>query len=122
MVETIWGIMIGCILAIVWVMLMVAVKGKDGGRDPNNWAWIDVVYAFGYVKLFITCVKYTPQIWTNYKRQSTVGWSIRQVLLDLAGGILSLAQLGIDARLEGSWKGVTGNPVKFGRFYNYVEP
>ena len=112
--------MIGCVLAVIWVMLLVAVKGGEGGKDTKEWAWIDVVYAFGYVKLFITCVKFTPQIWTNYKRQSTVGWSISQVLMDLGGGVLSLAQLGIDARLEGSWKAVIGNPVKFGRLYTPV--
>ena len=36
------------------------------------------------------------------------------MLLDFAGAILSLGQLVIDSSLQGSWEGVTGNPVKFG--------
>ena len=55
-----------------------------------------------------------PQVWTNYKRKSTVGWSIWQILLDVAGGVLSIAQLVIDSSLQGDWSGILGNPVKFG--------
>ena len=62
----------------------------------------------------MTVVKYMPQAWTNYKRKSTVGWSIGQILLDLAGGVLSIAQLVIDSSLQGDWSGILGNPVKFG--------
>jgi cystinosin len=36
------------------------------------------------------------------------------MLLDFAGGVASLLQLFIDSSLQGSWEGVTGNPVKFG--------
>lgn len=36
------------------------------------------------------------------------------MLLDFAGGWLSLAQLCIDSALQNDWSGVTGNPVKFG--------
>ena len=59
-------------------------------------------------------VKYVPQAWSNYQRKSTIGWSIYQVLMDLLGGVLSIAQLLIDSSLQGDWSGVTGNPVKFG--------
>jgi cystinosin len=57
-------------------------------------------------------VKYVPQAWLNYKRQSTVGWSIAPMLFDLAGGVLSLAQLVLDSSLQNDWSGITGNPVK----------
>lgn len=70
------------------------------------------VYAISYVKLVVTLVKYMPQIVTNYRNRSTQGWSIAQILLDFAGGILSLAQLGIDSYLQRDWSGITGNPVK----------
>lgn len=43
-----------------------------------------------------------------------MGWSIFQILLDFAGGVLSIAQLLIDSSLQSDWSGVTGNPVKFG--------
>ena len=73
----------------------------------------DQIYTLSYVKLVITFVKYIPQAWVNYKRKSTVGWSIYQILLDLTGGILSLIQLVIDSSFKSDWSGVTGNPVKF---------
>jgi cystinosin len=36
------------------------------------------------------------------------------MFLDLLGSVSSLGQLFIDSSLQGSWEGVTGNPVKFG--------
>ena len=59
-------------------------------------------------------VKYIPQAWANYQRKSTAGWSINQILLDLIGGVLSIAQLVIDSSLQSDWSGLTGNPVKLG--------
>ena len=53
-----------------------------------------------------------PQVALNYKRQSTVGWSIGTILLDLAGGVLSMLQLVLDSSLQSDWSGITGNPVK----------
>lgn len=72
------------------------------------------IYALGYVKLTTVFLKYIPQAWLNYKRKSTVGWSIYPILLDFSGGWLSLAQLVIDSSLQHDWTGITGNPVKFG--------
>jgi cystinosin len=72
------------------------------------------VYAFEYVKLVYTVFKYVPQVISNFRRKSTVGWSITQQLLDFTGGILSLAQLVIDSSLQEDWSGLTGNPLKFG--------
>ena len=71
------------------------------------------IYAFGYAKLAITIFKYIPQAWANYRRKSTVGWSIDQVLLDLVGGIFSVAQLVLDSSLQNDWSGITGNLLKF---------
>ena len=59
-------------------------------------------------------VKYVPQAWANYRRKSTAGWSIHQILLDIIGGVLSIAQLVIDSSLQRDWSGITGNPVKLG--------
>lgn len=62
----------------------------------------------------VTIFKYIPQVWANYQRKSTAGWSINQILLDLLGGVLSIAQLVIDSSLQSDWSGITGNPVKLG--------
>ena len=37
------GIGVGCVVGVFWVMGIVLVKGRDGGRDAGTWAWIDVV-------------------------------------------------------------------------------
>ncbi|KAL8802222.1 MAG: hypothetical protein Q9182_003942 [Xanthomendoza sp. 2 TL-2023] len=108
-----WGIATGCVLAIVLMTVFVASRPYFG-YDPAGWAWIDVVYGIGYIKLLITVVKYVPQVHTNYTHQSTVGWSILPIHLDLVGGVLSVLQLIIDSQLQGDWSGLTGNPVKFG--------
>lgn len=52
--------------------------------------WIDVVYVLSYIKLSISFIKMPAQLLLNYKRQSTIGWSIVVPLLDLLGGVLSL--------------------------------
>jgi cystinosin len=39
----------------------------------------------------ISFVKYAPAAYWNYKRKSTKGWSIFNILLDLVGGVFSIA-------------------------------
>ncbi|KAF8849470.1 lysosomal L-cystine transporter-like protein [Acephala macrosclerotiorum] len=104
------GIFVGSILGVVIVSFIVLVR--DDPDPATGWAWIDVIYAFSYVKLFVTLVKYMPQVLTNYRNRSTQGWSIGQILLDAIGGILSILQLSIDSYLQHDWSGITGNPVK----------
>jgi cystinosin len=41
----------------------------------------------------MTLVKYTPQVLHNHARRSTDGWNLTNVLLDLGGGVLSMAQV-----------------------------
>ncbi|KAF2224990.1 PQ loop repeat-domain-containing protein [Elsinoe ampelina] len=107
------GIFCGCITGLLLVGLVVVFLNQDA-RDPQAWAGIDIIYAASYVKLIVTCVKYVPQAFSNFKAKSTKGWAIGQILLDLLGGILSISQLLIDSSLESDWSGVTGNPAKFG--------
>ncbi|KAF1984190.1 hypothetical protein K402DRAFT_395857 [Aulographum hederae CBS 113979] len=107
------GIFWGCVFGVLGVTFIVGSKENGGEYDGRRWAWIDVIYAISYVKLVCTVVKYCPQAWLNYKRKSTVGWSIGQILLDFVGGVLSIMQLIIDSSLQADWSGVTGNPAKF---------
>ncbi|KAI0012723.1 hypothetical protein F4779DRAFT_530204 [Xylariaceae sp. FL0662B] len=110
--RVIGGIATGSISGVL-VMIFV-VLGTPRDADPKTaWAWLDVIYAISYVKLLITLVKYAPQLVHNWQNRSTKGWSIWQILLDFSGGILSIAQQGIDSWLQGDWSGITGNPVKF---------
>jgi cystinosin len=75
---------------------------------------IDLLYYLSYIKLGITFLKYSPQVYANYRAQSTVGWSIHSILFDIAGGIFSTAQLVLDAYYAGDWSGISGDLVKLG--------
>lgn len=106
------GTAVGCVLGVLVVILRVP-AGSEAVDPQRDWCWLDVVYAVGYVKLWITLIKFTPQVVANFRNKSTVGWSIWQILLDFVGGVLSIAQLVIDSSLQGDWSGLIGNPVKF---------
>ncbi|KAE8371788.1 PQ loop repeat-domain-containing protein [Aspergillus bertholletiae] len=106
------GLFWGSIAAIAILIFIVLGQSPDGGYDPSTWGWIDVVYGLSYVKLLVTITKYVPQAWVNYKRKSTQGWHIGQILLDVAGGALSLIQLTLDSSFQDDWSGITGNPIK----------
>ena len=66
----------------------------------------------GYCKAFISLVKYSPQAWLNWRRQSTVGWSISNILLDLTGGLLSFTQQCLDSINAGDATPIVGNVPK----------
>ncbi|XP_043984895.1 cystinosin isoform X4 [Gambusia affinis] len=82
------------LLLIGWtfalISLFVAVAHKI--------TWLEYLYYFSYIKLAVTLIKYVPQAYMNYRRQSTEGWSIGNVLLDFTD----------------EWKLVFGDPTKFG--------
>ncbi|KAK7128087.1 hypothetical protein R3I93_020627 [Phoxinus phoxinus] len=98
------------LLVIGWtfafVSLFVAVAQKI--------SWLDYLYYFSYIKLGVTLVKYIPQAYMNYRRQSTKGWSIGNVLLDFTGGSFSLIQMFLQAYNNNKWKFIFGDPTKFG--------
>jgi cystinosin len=105
------GVFLGCVVGVLAVVTIVAARPDEDAR--TGWAWLDAVYAVSYVKLLITLIKYAPQLVTNWRSKSTKGWSIVQILLDFSGGVLSIAQQGIDSYLQRDWSGIWGNPVKF---------
>lgn len=86
-----------------------------------------VINICGYCKAAITLVKYSPQVYLNYKNKSTSGWSIGNVALDFCGGLFSLLQLVIEA--IGNGRPIIGdgafNAIKFALsilsiFYNII--
>jgi hypothetical protein len=74
----------------------------------NLFSWLNLIYVMSYVKLILTVTKYIPQVYLNYLLKSTVGWHVQNVILDLAGGILSIAQLFLDAFSSGTVEGIKG--------------
>lgn len=75
---------------------------------------LETLLVLSYLKLVVSLTKYVPQAVLNWQRRSTEGWSIHNVLLDFAGGLLSVAQLMLDCLVTGDWSGAIGDPVKFG--------
>ena len=51
----------------------------------------------GWCKVFISLIKYIPQVVSNFRRKSTIGWNIHNILLDFSGGAFSFAQNIIDS-------------------------
>jgi cystinosin len=76
-------------LIFLYLAVFITSIVEGCGVPINNLNW-DAFLVAGYAKAAITFVKYLPQVYLNYKRKSTVGWSLANVLLDFAGGSLSM--------------------------------
>ena len=76
---------------------------------------VDTFLMMGYAKAAITFVKYLPQVYLNWKRQSCDGWSWENVALDFTGGSLSLLQSALNTIALGDpfFGDGTFNLVKF---------
>jgi LCT (Lysosomal Cystine Transporter) family transporter len=101
-------------LAIVLVSYGAAIATVGCQKCAKLLSWLSFVYFLSYVKMAITLVKYTPQLYFNYTRKSTVGWNIDNIILDFTGGCLSIAQVLLTSYFLGDWSLILGNPVKFG--------
>ncbi|KJX96872.1 L-cystine transporter like protein [Zymoseptoria brevis] len=109
------GLIWGSLLGLTTITAIVIASGNgSSSSDARTWVWLDVIYSMQYVKLLLTVFKYIPQVVENFRRKSTLGWSIAQQLMDLTGGVLSLVQLVIDSSLQADWTGLSGNPLKLG--------
>jgi cystinosin len=76
------------------VFITFLILQLTGYKMPNGGTVINIC---GYCKAAITFLKYSPQVYLNYKNKSTSGWSIGNVMLDFSGGMFSLLQLVIEA-------------------------
>lgn len=103
------------LLGAVWAGAAVyGVVTLSAGRRLSRSPWLDYLYYFSYCKLIITLTKYMPQAYLNFKRKSTVGWSIGNILLDFTGGSLSFLQMCLIAYNYDDWTSLFGNVVKTG--------
>jgi LCT (Lysosomal Cystine Transporter) family transporter len=101
-------------LAIVLVSYGAAIFTVGCQKCAKLLSWLSFVYFLSYVKMAITLVKYTPQLYFNYTRKSTVGWNVDNIILDFTGGCLSIAQVLLTSYFLKDWSLILGNPVKFG--------
>ena len=106
-------------LTAIFGLAIAIAANEDATQGPklieglHVLSWLAFVYWLSVVKLGVTLCKYVPQAVMNFRRRSTVGWSIGNVLLDFSGGFLSVAQLLLDGYTLG-WGGLVGDPIKFG--------
>ena len=77
-------------------------------------SWLTCLYLLSYLKLLITVIKFIPQVVMNYRHKSTRGWSVGNVVLDLAGGLASLLQMILVALNSSDWTSLTGDLTKLG--------
>jgi len=106
-----WICRVSISIALLYVGTLAIIAST--GKLPNC-TWWHFVSWISYIKLIVTIVKYCPQAYMNYSRQSTTGWSIGNVLLDLTGGICSILQAFLLAYNSNDWPSLFANPVKFG--------
>ncbi|XP_016091285.1 cystinosin-like isoform X2 [Sinocyclocheilus grahami] len=88
-------------------------------KDPNGVIPVDANDVFFSLHAVLLTLVYVCQCaiyeaYMNYRRQSTAGWSIGNVLLDFTGGSFSLLQMFLQAYNNDKWKFIFGDPTKFG--------
>lgn len=59
--------------------------------------WFQFITFLSFVKMSVTLSKYFPQAIFNYKRKSTIGWSIGNIILDFLGGTMDIFQMILQA-------------------------
>ncbi|XP_070563046.1 cystinosin-like [Ptychodera flava] len=101
------------LLSLAWafaITTLIIAAASSG----NIISWLNYLLYLSYIKLGVTLIKYIPQAYMNFRRKSTEGWSIGNVLLDFTGGSLSLLQMFLISYNYNDWKSIFGDPTKFG--------
>lgn len=75
---------------------------------------LQYIMCLSYIKMAVTVCKYFPQAFMNFRRRSTIGWSIGNVLLDFLGGSMDITQMILQGANTDDWSIFYGNPVKLG--------
>lgn len=92
------------ISSVVWASAIVCLIIA---WPKHSWLWL--ISVFNTIQVVMTSVKYIPQAVMNFKRKSTIGWSIYNIILDLVGGLTNFAQMGVQSIDQGTWVNFYGN-------------
>ncbi|CAI9111186.1 OLC1v1011342C1 [Oldenlandia corymbosa var. corymbosa] len=92
------------IVVVVWLAAAVCVFVA---LPHHKWLWL--ASCFNTVQVVMTIIKYIPQAVMNFKRKSTVGFSIGNILLDFLGGVTNYAQMTVQSIDQKSWVNFYGN-------------
>lgn len=94
-------------IAIVSVAWLAAAVCVFVALPSHSWLWL--VSCFNTLQVTMTVVKYIPQAVMNFRRKSTVGFSIGNILLDLLGGVANYGQMAVLSIDQNSWVNFYGN-------------
>ena len=89
------------------IIMLIAAGSSD------NFTGLDFLTYASYVKLGITIVNYITQTWMNFQRAHTEELSIKVLLLDFAGGSLSMLQMSWESYNLDDWSSFSGDFTKF---------
>ncbi|KAK1567550.1 hypothetical protein Q3G72_013420 [Acer saccharum] len=73
----------------------------------HSWLWL--INIFNSIQVSMTLIKYIPQAVMNFRRKSTDGFSIGNILLDFLGGCTSYGQMITQSIDQNSWVNFYGN-------------
>lgn len=92
------------IVSVAWLSVAVCVFVAI---PKHSWLWL--VSCFNGLQVAMTVTKYIPQAVMNFRRKSTVGFSIGNILLDLFGGLTNYGQMAVQSIDQHSWVNFYGN-------------
>ncbi|KNA14586.1 hypothetical protein SOVF_106160 [Spinacia oleracea] len=92
------------IVCAVWLSAAVCVFVAI---HRHSWFWLITV--FNTIQVIMTVIKYVPQAIMNFRRKSTDGFSIGNILLDLTGGVTNYGQMAMQSIDQKSWVNFYGN-------------
>ena len=98
-------IILGCIFVFIVAIMVTTLT-------TNALEWIDFLTYISFVKIF-TVTKYIPQIYMNFRRKSTSGFSVGVIFCDFNGGLFSMGQMIAESYNFDDFSSFSGNPTKF---------
>ncbi|XP_060193916.1 cystinosin homolog [Lycium barbarum] len=92
------------IVSVAWLSVAICVFVAF---PKHSWLWL--VSCFNTLQVVMTVTKYIPQAVMNFRRKSTIGFSIGNILLDLFGGVTNYGQMAVQSIDQNSWVNFYGN-------------
>ncbi|KAJ0111369.1 hypothetical protein Patl1_02919 [Pistacia atlantica] len=94
-------------LTIVSAVWLTAAVCFFVALPSHSWLWL--LNIFNSIQVFMTLIKYIPQAVMNFRRKSTDGFSIGNILLDFVGGCTNYTQMIVQSIDQNSWVNFYGN-------------
>ncbi|XP_044465837.1 cystinosin homolog isoform X1 [Mangifera indica] len=94
-------------LTIVSAVWLAAAVCFFVALPSHKWLWL--ISVFNAIQVVMTLIKYIPQAVMNFRRKSTDGFSIGNILLDFLGGCTNYTQMLVQSIDQHSWVNFYGN-------------